>query len=75
MEHSGRAAGVGMGGDNQWGAGSRLVFRSALYHLKPLFVVASRPPRAPAFCQVAAADLFATFVATGWCRTPSATAS
>ena len=42
------------------GAGSRHVFRSSLYHLKPTFVVASRPPVAPAFCRVAAADLFAT---------------
>ena len=46
--------------DRQWGPGSRLAYRSALYHLKPTFVVASRPPVAPAFCQVAAADLFAT---------------
>ena len=46
--------------DRQWGPGSRLAYRSALYHLKPTFVVASRPPVAPAFCRVAAADLFAT---------------
>ena len=46
--------------DRQWGPGSRLAYRSALYHLKPTFVVASRPPAAPAFCRVAAADLFAT---------------
>ena len=46
--------------DRQWGPGSRHVFRSSLYHLKPLFVVASRPPVAPAFCQVVASDLFAT---------------
>ena len=46
--------------DRQWGAGSRLAYRSALYHLKPTFVVASQPPVAPAFCRVAAADLFAT---------------
>ena len=46
--------------DRQWGPGSRLAYRSALYHLKPTFVVASRPPVAPAFCQVAPADLFAT---------------
>ena len=42
------------------GPGSRLAYCSALYHLKPTFVVASRPPVAPAFCRVAAADLFAT---------------
>ena len=46
--------------DRQWGPGSRLAYRSALYHLKPTFVVASRPPVVPAFCRVAAADLFAT---------------
>ena len=46
--------------DRQWGPGSRLAYRSALYHLKPTFVVASQPPAAPAFCRVAAADLFAT---------------
>ena len=46
--------------DRQWGPRSRLAYRSALYHLKPTFVVASQPPVAPAFCQVAAADLFAT---------------
>ena len=46
--------------DRQWGPGSRLAYRSALYHLKPTFVVASQPPAAPAFCQVAPADLFAT---------------
>ena len=46
--------------DRQWGPGSRHVFRSSLYHLKPLFVVASRPPAAPAYCRVVASDLFAT---------------
>ena len=46
--------------DRQWGPGSRLAYRSALYHLKPTFVVASRSPVAPAFCQVVASDLFAT---------------
>ena len=46
--------------DRQWGPGSRHVFRSSLYHLKPLFVVASRPPTAPAYCRVVASDLFAT---------------
>ena len=51
--------------DGQWGPGSRHVFRSALYHLKPVFVAASRPPAAPAYCRVAAADLFAT-VAGYW---------
>ena len=46
--------------DGQWGPGSRHVFRSALYHLKPVFVVPSRPPAAPAYCRVVASDLFAT---------------
>ena len=46
--------------DRQWGPGSRLAYRSALYHLKPTFVAASQPPVAPAFCQLAPADLFAT---------------
>ena len=36
--------------DRQWGPGSRHVFRSAVYHLKPRFVVASRPPAAPGYC-------------------------
>ena len=45
--------------DRQWGPGSRHVFRSSLYHLKPTFVVASRPPVAPAYSRVAPADLFA----------------
>ena len=47
-------------GDGLWGPGSRLAFRSSLYHLKPAFVVASRPPAAPAYCRVVASDLFAT---------------
>ena len=46
--------------DGQRGPGSRHVLRSALYHLKPLIVVASRPPPAPAYCRVVASDLFAT---------------
>ena len=42
--------------DGQWGPGSRHVFRSALYHLKPVFVVPSRPPAAPAYCRVVASE-------------------
>jgi len=31
--------------DKSWGKGSSLVFRSAMYHLKPVFVVSSSPPK------------------------------
>ena len=44
--------------DLAWGPGSRLVFRSCLGNLKPVFVVAGRPPRVPAAYQVLPADLF-----------------
>ena len=31
--------------DHTWGKGSKLVFHSAMYHLKPVFVVSSAPPK------------------------------
>ena len=61
--------------DRQWGPGSRHVFLSSLYHLKPLFVVASRPPAAPAYCRVVASDLFATVDGYWVVPIPSATGS
>ena len=44
--------------DGTWGAGSRLVFRSALANLKPVFVVTERQPVVPAAYHVLPADLF-----------------
>ena len=44
--------------DLAWGPGSRLVLRSCLANLKPVFVAAGRPPRVPAAYQVRPADLF-----------------
>jgi len=46
--------------DGQWGAVSRLVFRTALANLKPLFVVADRCPAVPAAYHILPAELFAT---------------
>jgi hypothetical protein len=45
--------------DGEWGSGSRLVFRSALANLKPLFIVSDRCPAVPAAYHVLPADLFA----------------
>ena len=44
--------------DLAWGPGSRLVLRSCLANLKPIFVAAGRPPRVPAAYHVRPADLF-----------------
>ena len=45
---SGRPSGLGLAYPRQWGPGSRHVFRSSFYHLKPLFAVTSGPPAPPA---------------------------
>ncbi len=45
--------------DGTWGSGSRLVIRSALANLKPLFIVGERRPVVPAAYHVLPADLFA----------------
>ncbi len=41
-----------------WGPGSKLVFRSAMYHLKPVFVVSRKAPKASVHYRVLASDLF-----------------
>ena len=42
----------------QWGKGSRLVFRSALFHLKPVFVVTENPPKESVHYRVLESNLF-----------------
>jgi hypothetical protein len=42
----------------QWGAGSRLVYRSALEQLKPVFVVCSSPPASSPEFRVLRSELF-----------------
>lgn len=44
--------------NNSWGKGSSLAFRTAMYHLKPVFVVASKPPKESIHYRVITADLF-----------------
>ena len=41
-----------------WGPGSKLVFRSAMYHLKPVFVVSRKAPPQSVHYRVAESDLF-----------------
>ena len=41
-----------------WGPGSKLVFRSAMYHLKPVFVVSHKAPPQSVHYRVVASDLF-----------------
>jgi hypothetical protein len=43
-----------------WGKGSKLVFTSAMYHLKPVFVVADNPPKESCLYKVLASNLFGT---------------
>ena len=43
---------------DRWGPGSRLVFRSAMYHLKPVFVAALDPPPESVHYRLLPADLF-----------------
>jgi len=51
-----------------WGKGSKLVFRAALYNLKPLFVVCSSPPPASIHYRVLRSNLFG--VVDGWWVVP-----
>ena len=44
--------------DGIWGPGSRLVFRSAMYHIKPVFVVSRKAPKESVHYRVAESDLF-----------------
>ena len=54
--------------DGSWGAGSRLVFKAALYNLKPLFVVCSSPPPTSIHYRVLRSNLFG--VVDGWWVVP-----
>jgi hypothetical protein len=44
--------------NNTWGKGSRLVFKSALFHLKPVFVVAENAPKESMHYRVLKSNLF-----------------
>ena len=44
--------------DGIWGPGSHLVFRSSMYHLKPVFVVSRKAPKESVHYRVAEGDLF-----------------
>ena len=44
--------------DNSWGNGSKLVFRASMYHLKPVFVVCSTPPKNSIHYRVVSSNLF-----------------
>ena len=44
--------------DRRWGKGSQLVYRSALYQLKPVFVVTQRAPKVPVYYRVIKGRLF-----------------
>ena len=44
--------------DKSWGKGSSLVFRASMYHLKPVFVVCSTPPRKSIHYRVVSSNLF-----------------
>ncbi len=46
--------------DGEWGPGSHLVFRSCMYHLKPVFLVSRKAPKESVHYRVAESDLFAT---------------
>jgi hypothetical protein len=54
---------------NGWDPGSRLVFRSAIYHLKPVFVAALDPPQESVHYWLLPADLFGVMRGywAGWC--------
>jgi hypothetical protein len=43
---------------DRWGKGSILAFRTALYHIKPIFVVATDPPKQSVYYLVFPANLF-----------------
>ena len=44
--------------DGSWGKGSRLVFKAALYNLKPMFIVSSTPPPRSIHYRVLKSSLF-----------------
>jgi len=44
--------------DNSWGKGSRLVFKAALYNLKPMFIVTCTPPPKSIHYRVLKSNLF-----------------
>jgi len=44
--------------DHTWGKGSKLVFNSAMYHLKPVFVVSSIPPKSSIHYRIFKTNLF-----------------
>ena len=44
--------------DGRWGKGSKLVYRSAMYQLKPVFVVSERVPKAAVHYRVMKGRLF-----------------
>jgi len=44
--------------DHCWGKGSSLVFRASMYHLKPVFVVSSTPPKESIHYRVLPSSLF-----------------
>jgi len=44
--------------DGSWGKGSRLVFRASMYHLKPVFMVSSNPPKNSIHYKVLSSNLF-----------------
>ena len=54
--------------DGEWGPGSRLVFRSCLYHLRPVFVVSSKRPERSVHYRSAESELFG--VVRGWWVVP-----
>ncbi len=54
--------------DHNWGRGSQLAFRAALYQLKPIFVVSSRTPQSSPDYRVLPATLFGAV--KGWWVVP-----
>jgi len=44
--------------NGSWGKGSQLVFRASMYHLKPMFVVSSTPPKKSIHYRVVSSSLF-----------------
>jgi hypothetical protein len=44
--------------NNQWGKGSSLAFKAAMFHLKPVFVVTTSPPKESTLYKVLPSDLF-----------------
>ena len=54
--------------DHSWGKGSKLVLRASMYHLKPVFVVSSNPPKSSIHYRVLSSSLFG--VVEGWWVVP-----